>query len=183
MLSTKDMKDTLKGTEGMTVDTTTIGKVISADGTRIGYRQMGTGPGLVILHGGWRASQHYLRLGEALAGQLTVTIPDRRGRGLSGPVRDIQGEYSLDKECEDLDALLRATGATPRCRSRWGDDFIYDMVGNLDEWVDDEHGAFAGGFYARSTRAGCDALITAHPRKYLDYSLGTRCCLEAKVRP
>ncbi|AKT37236.1 SUMF1/EgtB/PvdO family nonheme iron enzyme [Chondromyces crocatus] len=72
--------------------------------------------------------------------------------------------------------LLHETGATPRCVSRWGDDAIHDMVGNLDEWVDDPDGAFAGGFYARSTRSGCDALVTAHPRSYADYSTGIRCC-------
>ncbi|WP_437953201.1 hypothetical protein WME98_22790 [Sorangium sp. So ce296] len=72
--------------------------------------------------------------------------------------------------------LLRETGGSPRCRSRWGSDAVYDLVGNLDEWVNEPGGAFAGGFYARSTRAGCEALITAHPRSYLDYSTGVRCC-------
>jgi formylglycine-generating enzyme required for sulfatase activity len=79
--------------------------------------------------------------------------------------------------------LLRKTGATPRCRSRWGVDAVYDMVGNVDEWIDEAGGgAFAGGFYARSTRAGCEALITAHPKHYLDYSTGVRCCKGA-ARP
>jgi formylglycine-generating enzyme required for sulfatase activity len=72
--------------------------------------------------------------------------------------------------------LLRKTGATERCRSDWGADAIYDMVGNLDEWVDDDQGAFQGGFYSRGTREGCDARIAVHPPAYLDYSLGVRCC-------
>jgi formylglycine-generating enzyme len=72
--------------------------------------------------------------------------------------------------------LLRKTGATTGCRSEWGPDAIYDMVGNLDEWVDDPAGAFHGGFYARGTREGCDARIASHPPRYLDYSLGVRCC-------
>jgi formylglycine-generating enzyme len=72
--------------------------------------------------------------------------------------------------------LLRRTGATPECRSTWGPDAVYDMVGNLDEWVDDEQGAFQGGFYARATRDGCDARISVHPPPYFDYSLGVRCC-------
>ncbi|WP_437655226.1 hypothetical protein [Sorangium sp. So ce1182] len=72
--------------------------------------------------------------------------------------------------------LLRETGGSPRCRSRWGSDAVHDLVGNLDEWVNEPGGAFAGGFYARSTRAGCEALVTAHPRSYLDYSTGVRCC-------
>jgi formylglycine-generating enzyme required for sulfatase activity len=72
--------------------------------------------------------------------------------------------------------LLRSTGATTTCKSPWGGDAIYDMVGNLDEWVNAERGAFLGGFYARSTREGCDSKVSSHPRAYFDYSLGTRCC-------
>lgn len=72
--------------------------------------------------------------------------------------------------------LLRKTGSTRECRSEWGPDAVYDMVGNLDEWVDDEQGAFQGGFYARATRDGCDARISVHPPPYFDYSLGVRCC-------
>jgi hypothetical protein len=72
--------------------------------------------------------------------------------------------------------LLQRTGESPACRSRWGDDAVYDMVGNLDEWVDEGNGAFAGGFYARSTRSGCEAVVTVHPKGYLDYSTGVRCC-------
>jgi formylglycine-generating enzyme len=72
--------------------------------------------------------------------------------------------------------LLRKTGATTACRSVWGNDGAYDMVGNLDEWVEADRGAFLGGFYSRSTREGCDAKVSSHPRAYFDYSLGTRCC-------
>lgn len=73
--------------------------------------------------------------------------------------------------------LLRKTGETERCRSVWEADAVFDMVGNLDEWVDEPGGAFAGGFYARATTSGCDARITDHPPEYFDYSLGVRCCL------
>jgi pimeloyl-ACP methyl ester carboxylesterase len=85
-----------------------VDRVISADGTPIGYRQIGRGPALIILHGGMRASQHYLRLAEALARAHTVIIPDRRGRGLSGPPGD---DYNIEKELEDLEALLQKTSA------------------------------------------------------------------------
>jgi len=74
------------------------------------------------------------------------------------------------------DPVLRLTGATKDCTSNWGTDRIYDMVGNLDEWVDDPEGTFLGGFYARSTREGCDSSVSSHPRDYYDYSLGVRCC-------
>lgn len=89
-------------------------------------------------------------------------------------------EGHLDPRLNRVEAdggpLLRLTGATPSCKSEWGNDAVYDMVGNLDEWVDDENGAFHGGFYSRATRLGCDARISTHPRQYSDYSLGTRCC-------
>lgn len=72
--------------------------------------------------------------------------------------------------------LLRRTGDTERCRSDWGPDAIFDMVGNLDEWVDDPGGAFLGGFYSRATTNGCEARVTEHPPTYFDYSTGVRCC-------
>lgn len=82
------------------------GFVLSKDGTKIGYRQMGKGPGLILLHGGMNASQNLMKLGQFLANELTVFIPDRRGRGLSGPVGE---HYGLSMECEDLQALLDKT--------------------------------------------------------------------------
>jgi pimeloyl-ACP methyl ester carboxylesterase len=82
--------------------------VTSKDGTTIGFRQFGHGPGVVILHGGALASQHYMKLGAALADQFTVCIPDRRGRGMSGPYGP---QYSIQREDEDLDAIVTDTGA------------------------------------------------------------------------
>ena len=74
--------------------------------------------------------------------------------------------------------LLRKTGETEVCGSVWGDDAIWDMVGNLDEWVDDPEGTFLGGFYARSKRDGCRSTVRAHTFDYFDYSTGVRCCTE-----
>lgn len=78
--------------------------------------------------------------------------------------------------------LLRKTGATAACASRWGDAAAYDMNGNLDEWVEDEKGRFAGGFFSRSKKDGCKSVVTAHPKAYLDYSLGARCCSSPDLR-
>jgi hypothetical protein len=78
------------------------------------------------------------------------------------------------------DPLLRATGTTPGCASRWLGEAAYDMVGNLDEWIEDETGVFVGGFYARATSKGCEARIADHAPSYYDYSLGTRCCKDAR---
>ena len=59
------------------------GTARSADGTAIGYRQLGDGPGLILVHGGLQASQNLLSLASALSGRFTVYIPDWRGRGIS----------------------------------------------------------------------------------------------------
>jgi pimeloyl-ACP methyl ester carboxylesterase len=83
-------------------------QVTSVDNTVIGYRQTGSGPVLVVVHGGGRASHHYRQLAEALADTYTVYLPDRRGRGLSGSAGD---NYSIIRECEDLATLLNKTGA------------------------------------------------------------------------
>lgn len=82
--------------------------VTSADGTTIGYRQVGTGPGVILMHGGALASQHYMKLGSALADRFTVYLPDRRGRGMSGPYGP---NYCIAREDEDLHAVVDATGA------------------------------------------------------------------------
>lgn len=82
--------------------------VTSKDGTTIGFRQLGHGPAVVILHGGALASQHYMKLGTALAETFTVCIPDRRGRGMSGPYGP---RYCIEREDEDLAAVVGETGA------------------------------------------------------------------------
>lgn len=71
---------------------------------------------------------------------------------------------------------LRPTGSLLGCASAWEDDAVYDMEGNLDEWIDDPAGTFVGGFYARDTHWGCDARVEIHSADYYDYSLGARCC-------
>lgn len=80
---------------------------------------------------------------------------------------------------EGGEPLLRLTGATRGCESQWDDGSLFDMVGNLDEWVEDPTGVFVGGFYARMTQKGCEAKISGHAASYYDYSTGTRCCKDA----
>ena len=74
----------------------------SSDGTTIGYSVQGNGPGLLIIHGAFRASEHYQRLAEALCGDFTVYVMNRRGRNESGPLDD----YSMQKAAEDAIAIL-----------------------------------------------------------------------------
>jgi pimeloyl-ACP methyl ester carboxylesterase len=83
-----------------------VGSVTSADGTTVGYRQLGHGPGLILVHGGMMASQNFMKLATALSDTFTVYIPDRRGRGLTGPFGD---DYGIHKDVEDIHALLNST--------------------------------------------------------------------------
>ena len=56
------------------------GSAVSADGTTIGYRQLGRGPGIVVVHGSRSAGYYHLPLAEALADVFTLYLLDRRGR-------------------------------------------------------------------------------------------------------
>lgn len=75
--------------------------ITSADGTTIGCRSTGTGPGLLVVHGVLDTSHVYQDLADELASDFTVHVVDRRGRG----------EHGLLAEVEDVWAVLEATGA------------------------------------------------------------------------
>jgi pimeloyl-ACP methyl ester carboxylesterase len=102
--------------------------VTSKDGTTIGFRQLGHGPGVVILHGGALASQHYMKLGAALAEGFTVYIPDRRGRGLTGPygpqysigARRLKGTLDALEKVLPRATRIEPPRSEPRCRPRPG---------------------------------------------------------------
>ena len=90
------------------MNTFTHDRTTSEDGTAIGYRTLGDGPGMVVLHGAMESARSHLELAGALAGRFTVHLPDRRGRGRSGPYAPGDG---LATEAADLAAVLAATGA------------------------------------------------------------------------
>lgn len=80
-------------------------------------------------------------------------------------------------EVNQLEGTLAKTGEHERCTNGYG---VYDMVGNLHEWVADSHGAFQGGYYldvaSLGHGEGCGYVTTAHENRYHDYSTGFRCC-------
>ncbi|NNC10315.1 alpha/beta hydrolase [Planctomonas sp. JC2975] len=90
--------------------TFTTHHVRSADGTPIGFRRAGSGPAVVLVHGGLLASQHLVELASELAASFEVFVPDRRGRGMSGPYREV-GRSFAEQEADDIRALLRESGA------------------------------------------------------------------------
>ena len=82
--------------------------VTSRDGTRIQYLQLGQGPGVVMLHGAMESARSHLTLAKSLSDAYTVYLPERRGHQLGFP---FVNEYCMQKEVEDLAALLERTGA------------------------------------------------------------------------
>lgn len=84
----------------------TANSVTSKDGTVIQYRQLGQGPGLVMLHGSMESAQSHMMLAQALSDAYTVYLPERRGHNLPGAFRI---DYSIQQEVDDLEALLTKT--------------------------------------------------------------------------
>lgn len=70
---------------------------------------------------------------------------------------------------------LYKTGAFKNCSNEY---FVYDMVGNLHEWISDASGTFKGGYYVdtKINGPGCLYQTTAHSKRHWDYSTGFRCC-------
>jgi len=105
---------------------------------------------------------------------------------------------TLDQE----PGFLARSGAYDGCV---GDAGVYDLVGNLHEWVSDTadsafearlrgegvarsfqywspgNGVFMGGFYSTGGELGpgCSFTTIAHEPRYHDYSTGFRCCADA----
>jgi formylglycine-generating enzyme required for sulfatase activity len=104
-----------------------------------------------------------------------------------------------DPELNRRPGFLAETGEYAGCVTSAG---VFDLVGNLHEWVADRvdasiaqklplkpgirarvghnrgNGVFMGGFYSTTNEHGdgCEFVTMAHEPKYHDYSTGFRCC-------
>ncbi|HET9955836.1 MAG TPA: SUMF1/EgtB/PvdO family nonheme iron enzyme [Polyangiaceae bacterium] len=104
-----------------------------------------------------------------------------------------------DPRLDQEPGFLALTGEYADCASDYG---VYDMVGNLHEWVGDRatadlakviplkaeirnslrrrggNGVFLGGFFSTTSEhgPGCRFATVAHEPTYHDYSTGFRCC-------
>ena len=94
--------------------------VISADGTKIAFDQTGEGPPVILVVGAFNDRATGAPLAKALESRFTVLNYDRRGRGASGDTQP----YAIEREVEDLDALIREVGGAARV-------FGYSSGGNL----------------------------------------------------
>ena len=82
--------------------------VQARDGTTIAFDRSGLGPGLVLIVGAFSDRSSTTSLAAGLGSRFTVYEYDRRGRGDS----DEKGPYSVEREVEDLAALIEAAGGS-----------------------------------------------------------------------
>jgi hypothetical protein len=80
-----------------------------------------------------------------------------------------------------VEGTLSKSGEHTGCTNGYG---VFDMVGNLHEWVADWGGTFYGGYYQDVASfghgEGCFYTTTAHDARYHDYSTGFRCCADLR---
>jgi pimeloyl-ACP methyl ester carboxylesterase len=85
-----------------------VNRVTSRDDTEVGYWTSGTGPPLLLVHGGAGDHSRWDPLLPHLEPHVTVHAMDRRGRGASGDNPD----WSLKREHEDVAAVVDAVAET-----------------------------------------------------------------------
>jgi len=81
----------------------------SGDGSELSVRKTGEGDPLVLVHGSLDGIGAFSLVELRLAEDYSVWVYDRRGRGSSGD----GAEYALDREVDDLRAVITATGGVP----------------------------------------------------------------------
>jgi haloacetate dehalogenase len=92
--------------EGFTLETRVV------DGMAVRFRQGGSGPPLLLLHGNPQTHAMWHRVAPALARRFTVVCPDIRGYGFSAkpPPSADHAPYSKREMCRDALGLMRALG-------------------------------------------------------------------------
>jgi pimeloyl-ACP methyl ester carboxylesterase len=82
-------------------------RITAPDGAHIVLHSTGSGPGIVVVHGGGVTIEMYRRLAAALADRFTVHLYNRRGRADAPPRSQ---PYTFDQDIDDLSAVLEHTG-------------------------------------------------------------------------
>ena len=86
--------------------------VTAKDGTTLAYDMTGTGPFLILLHGGGQAARSWAdrEYVTKLKDRITLVTPDQRGSGDSGKPATLEA-YALDTLLDDVLAVANAAGA------------------------------------------------------------------------
>src|SRR4051794_6637591 len=83
-------------------------RITARDGATIVLHSTGSGPGIVVVHGGGVTIGIYRRLAGKLADRFTVHLYNRRGREDAAPRKE---PYTFDQDIDDLAAVVAHTGA------------------------------------------------------------------------
>jgi formylglycine-generating enzyme required for sulfatase activity/outer membrane murein-binding lipoprotein Lpp len=99
-------------------------------------------------------------------------------RRLYGPNPSYTYGPMNDPRVDALPETVAPSASYTKCTNGYG---VYDMVGNVHEWVSDKAGAtgvFKGGYFEDThiNGDGCSYTTTAHGTSYHDYRTGFRCC-------
>jgi formylglycine-generating enzyme required for sulfatase activity len=78
----------------------------------------------------------------------------------------------------------KPSGSMEQCFVSEANDRVYDMIGNVREWVRDPAGyggyAFESSFWHGTMQGpqGCGFVVRSHAPEFASYEVGTRCCKE-----
>jgi pimeloyl-ACP methyl ester carboxylesterase len=85
-----------------------MARVVSKDGVEIAFEKTGSGPAVILVGGALADRTGGKPLADRLAGDFTVYIIDRRGRGESTDAKT----YAVEREIGDLAALIEDAGGS-----------------------------------------------------------------------
>jgi hypothetical protein len=111
-------------------------------------------------------------------GKSPIAARLKEGRETGDPIAwSWSWDRMNDEALNQYEGTLARSGDHEGCTNGYG---VYDMVGNLHEWVDDSSGTFLGGYYqdTHQNGDGCGYKTMAHEAWYHDYSTGFRCCAD-----
>ncbi len=136
----------------------------SPDGRRVAYDVNGTGPAIMLLHGGGRIRQDWHAAGyiERLSRDSKVITVDLRGHGESDQPTD-PAYYTIDKMGQDLIAVADACGVD--CFTIWG----LSYGGNVSRYLAARSERVAK-IILMGTRFGLG--VSGHERQYAEELIG-----------
>ncbi len=111
MSSSLTIRNSVESTTDAAGPPARAGVVRSQDGTTIAFTRIGEGPPLILVDAalGSRAFGAMVKLAPLLAERFSVYTYDRRGRGASS---DSAGPYAVEREVEDLEAVIAEAGGS-----------------------------------------------------------------------
>lgn len=89
-------------------------------GKRMAWRRFGSGPPLVLIHGGHGSWLHWIRNVEALSAAHTLLVPDLPGYGDSDPIESSGIEEIVEAVVRSLDELAGAAKDVDLCGFSFG---------------------------------------------------------------